>query len=159
MVLCLEPAGDGLQRVKAEKKRHSNSMNRSQRCLWKIATHDSIGPEYKVMGPDCNENDLYIYKYIYIYIWWLIKVYSITKFSFQTTICRCFPVEHGENLQWSRCWWPRKRRWGCWSWIVNWWRHQPWGPWGLPARHGGTPSSLDGLLVYVRENPMKMDDN
>ena len=72
MVLCLEPAGDGLQRVKAGEKRHTKCdrthqpMQISDESIphllvedlsW-IATYDSIGPECKVMRPECNEIDL-----------------------------------------------------------------------------------------------------
>ena len=32
-------------------------------------------------------------------------------------------------------------------------------PWGVPARHGGTPLSLDGFEIFWMENPTKLDDN
>ena len=49
-----------LQHLSAEEKKAYEFDG----TLWRTCTHDSIGPECKVMGPDCNENDLYIYIYI-----------------------------------------------------------------------------------------------
>ena len=70
-MVCSEPAGDGLQRVKAGKKRHTKCDRTHQPIqtsdksipdllvedLSRIAIHDSMGPECKVMRPECNEID------------------------------------------------------------------------------------------------------
>ena len=63
------PNGFRYNTFQQRKKRHTKFDG----TLWRTCTHDSIGPECKVMGPDCNENDLYIYIHIYIYIAWVCK--------------------------------------------------------------------------------------